>query len=55
MKGDNGRRLGQLREGPQKRKKHIRALEAVLLNQCEGVRRGGRDQLATLRRMIVLH
>jgi len=38
--GDNRRGVGQLRERPEKRKKHIPAPEAVVLNECEEGNRG---------------
>jgi len=55
LQGDNGRRVGQLRERPKESKKHIPAPEAVVLNECEGLRRGGEGRLPAPRRMIVLH
>jgi len=39
LQGNNGRREGQLRKGPEQGKKHIPAPEPVVLNECEGFRR----------------
>jgi len=55
LQGDNGWRMGQLRERPEKRKKHIPAPEAVVLNEGEGFRRGGGGLRPAPRHMIVLH
>jgi len=49
LEGNNGRRVGQLLERPEQRKKHIPAPEAVVLNECERV------LLAAPKCMVVLH
>ena len=42
-------------KGPKKRKKYIRAPEAVVVNECEGFWRGRGGLLSTPRRLVVLH
>jgi len=55
LEGDNGWRVGQLRERPEQRKKHIPAPEAVVLNECEGFQSRGRWLLTSPRGSVVLH
>jgi len=43
LQGDNGQRVGQLRERPEKRQKHIPAPVTVVVNECEGFQGGGGD------------
>jgi len=55
LEGDNGRRVGQLRERREQGKEHILAPEAVVLNEGEGFRRRGRALLTSPRGSVVLH
>jgi len=55
LQGDNTRGVGQLRKRPEQRKEHIPAPEAVVLNECEGFRRGVRGLLAPPGGLVVLH
>ena len=47
--------MGQLRKGPEQGKKHIPAPEAVVLNECEGFRRGRGVLLTAPRGLVMLH
>jgi len=49
LQGNYGRRVGQLGKRPEERRKHIPAPKAVVLNECEGFRRGRGDLLTTPR------
>ena len=42
-------------KGPEQRKEHIPAPEAVVLNECEGLRWWGQGLLTTRKGKIVLH
>jgi len=55
LKGNNRGNEGQLSEGPEQGKEHISAPEAVVLNECEGFRRGRGVLLTAPRWLGVMH